>query len=61
MGSSSSIAIAIESIGIEPQRRLLSDVTRIVAPTGLGIRADFTETGAVLQLEFPIAESHAPA
>jgi signal transduction histidine kinase len=50
------ITITIEGLAPEPLRRLLADVTRLVAPTGLGLRADFTETGALLALEFPTAE-----
>jgi C4-dicarboxylate-specific signal transduction histidine kinase len=59
-GKNVSIAVTIEGLAIDPLRPLLAEVTRLVAPTGHGLRVDFLETGALLALEFPVeaAVSH---
>ncbi len=54
------IAVSIDGLAIDPLRPLLAEVTRHLAPTGLGLRVDFLDERAVLLLEFPLQETAVP-
>jgi len=49
------LVILLSNVPGEPARQLSAEAARILAPTGVGIRADFTEADLALQVEFPLA------
>jgi hypothetical protein len=54
------IAVSIDNLAIDLLRPLLAEVTRHLAPTGLGLRVDFLDERAILFLEFPLQETVVP-
>jgi hypothetical protein len=51
------LVITLSNVPADPARQLCAEAARILAPTGVGIRADFPEGELALQLEFPLVSS----
>lgn len=51
-----SLTFDFEGLGVESARGLFGEVTRLLAPTGLGLRADFPDGRAHFQVEFPLVD-----
>jgi hypothetical protein len=56
-GSAVALMITLSGVKQDKMRPLFSEAARIIAPSGLGLRADPSGSDFVLQVDFPLATS----